>query len=46
MTSLSLAFSREIYVDDWLVIDFALRDVINFYKERNTILFNATLKIE
>ncbi len=46
MTSLSLSFSREIYVDDWLVIDFSLRDVINFYEERNIILFNATLKIE
>ena len=46
MTSFSLNFSREIYLDDWLVLDFSLIDVINLYEERNTILFNATLKIE
>jgi hypothetical protein len=46
MTSFGLTFSREIYLSDWLLIDFALTDIINFYKERNTILFTTTLKIE
>lgn len=46
MTSFSFTFSREIYIDDWLILDFSLRDVINFYEERNTILFNGKLKIE
>jgi hypothetical protein len=46
MTSFGLTFSREIYLSDWLIIDFALADVINFYQERNTILFTTTLKIE
>jgi len=45
-TNFGLTFSREIYLDDWLVIDFALRDVVSFYEERNTILFQTTLKIE
>ncbi len=46
MTSFGLTFSREIYLEDWLLIDFALTDIINFYHERNTILFTTTLKIE
>jgi hypothetical protein len=46
MTSFGLTFSREIYLSDWLIVDFALTDVINFYQERNTILFTTTLKIE
>ncbi len=46
MTSFGLVFSREIYLSDWLIIDFALTDIINFYQERNTILFTTTLKIE
>ena len=46
MTSFGLSFSREIYLSDWLLIDFALTDIINFYQERNTILFTTTLKIE
>ncbi len=46
MTSFGFTFSREIYLDDWLLIDFALTDIINFYQERNTILFTTTLKIE
>jgi hypothetical protein len=46
MTSFGLTFSREIYLEDWLIIDFALSDIVNFYKERNTILFTTTLKIE
>ncbi len=46
MTSFGFTFSREIYLSDWLVIDFALTDIINLYQERNTILFTTTLKIE
>ncbi len=46
MTSFGLTFSREIYLEDWLLIDFALSDIINFYHERNTILFTTTIKIE
>jgi len=46
MTSFGLTFSREIYLEDWLLIDFALTDIINFYHERNTILFTTTIKIE
>ena len=46
MTSFGLTFSREIYLSDWLIIDFALSDIINFYQERNTILFTTTLRIE
>jgi hypothetical protein len=46
MTNFGLTFSREIYLDDWLIVDFALSDVVNFYEERNTILFKTTLKIE
>jgi len=46
MTSFGLTFSREIYLSDWLIIDFALTDIINFYQERNTILFTTILKIE
>ena len=46
MTSFGLTFSREIYLSDWLIIDFALTDIINFYQERNTILFTTTLRIE
>lgn len=45
-TNFSLTFSREIYLEDWLLVDFALTDVISFYDERNTILFKTTLKIE
>ena len=45
-TNFSLTFSREIYLSDWLTVDFALTDVVGFYEERNTILFKTTVKIE
>jgi hypothetical protein len=45
-THINLTFSREIYLADWLIIDFALTDIIAFYDERNTILFTTTIKIE
>ena len=45
-THLNVTFSREIYLADWLIIDFALTDILAFYDERNTILFTTTLRIE
>jgi hypothetical protein len=45
-THFGLSFSREIYLADWLIADFALMDVINFYEERNTILFKTTIRVE
>ena len=38
--------NREIQVEDWLLIDFSLTDVINYYEERNTLLFKTVLRIE
>jgi len=46
LTNFGITFSREIYLESWLILDFGLSDIINFYQERNTILFKATLKIE
>jgi len=45
-THFRFTFSREIYLSDWLIVDFALTDVMAFYEERNTILFKYTIRIE
>jgi len=45
-THFSFTFNREIYLSDWLIVDFALTDVIAFYEERNSILFTTTIRIE
>jgi len=46
LTNFGFILNRELKLEDWLTLDFALLDVMNFYEERNTILFKATLKIE
>ena len=46
LTNFGVAFSREIALESWLVINFSLQDVIDFYDERNTVLFSTILKIE
>jgi hypothetical protein len=45
-THFRFTFSREIYLSDWLIVDFALTDVMAFYEERNSILFTTTIRIE
>ena len=46
LTNFGFILNRELKLENWLTLDFALLDVMNFYEERNTILFKATLKIE
>lgn len=46
LTNFGFILNRELKLEDWLTLDFALIDVMNFYEERNTILFKTTLKIE
>ncbi|MCG6915392.1 hypothetical protein LJE86_15905, partial [bacterium BMS3Abin03] len=46
LTNFGIAFSREVYIESWLILNFSLQDVIDFYEERNTILFSTILKIE
>ena len=46
LTNFGIAFSREVYIQSWLVLNFSLQDIIDFYEERNTILFTTILKIE
>jgi hypothetical protein len=46
LTNFGFILNRELKLENWLTLDLALLDVMNFYEERNTILFKATLKIE
>lgn len=46
LTNFGFIVNRELRLEDWLTLDFALLDVMNFYEERNTILFKTTLKLE
>lgn len=46
LTNFGVAFSREITLESWLLINFSLQDIIDFYDERNTVLFSTILKIE
>ncbi len=46
LTNFGFTVSREIYIEEWLMLNFELTDIINFYEERNTILFKTTLRIE
>jgi len=46
LTNFGFILNRELKLEKWLTLDLALLDVMNFYEERNTILFKATLKIE
>ena len=46
LTNFGFVFNRELRLEDWLTLDFSLLDVMNFYEERNTILFKVMLKID
>lgn len=46
LTNFGFILSRELKLENWLTLDFALLDVMNFYEEKNTILFKTTLKID
>ena len=46
LTNFGLILNRELKLENWLTLDFALLDIMNFYEERNTILFKVTLKID
>ncbi len=46
LTNFGFVLNRELILEDWLTMDFSVLDVMNFYEERNTILFKSTLKIK
>jgi len=46
LTNFGFILNRELKLENWLTLDFALIDVMNFYEERNTILFKTTFKID
>ena len=46
LTNFGFILNRELKIENWLTLDFALIDVMNFYEERNTILFKTTFKID
>lgn len=46
LTNFGFILNRELKLENWLTLDFALIDVMNFYEEKNTILFKTTLKID
>lgn len=46
LTNFGFILNRELKIENWLALDFALLDVMNFYEERNTILFKITFNID
>jgi hypothetical protein len=46
LTNFGFILNREILIEDWLTLDLSVLDVMNFYEERNTILFKSILKIK
>jgi hypothetical protein len=45
LTNFGFVLNRELILEDWLTLDFSVLDVMNFYEERNTILFKVALKV-
>ena len=45
LTNFGFVLNRELQLEEWLSLDFSVLDVMNFYEERNTILFKMALKI-
>ena len=46
LTNFGFVLNRELKLEDWLSLDFSVLDVMNFYEERNTILFKSTIKVK
>ena len=46
LTNFGFVLNRELILEDWLTLDFSVLDVINFYEERNTLLFKVALKVD
>jgi hypothetical protein len=46
LTNFGFVLNRELILEDWLTLDFSVLDVMNFYEERNTLLFKVALKIK
>jgi hypothetical protein len=46
LTNFGFVLNRELKLEDWLTLDFSVLDVMNFYEERNTILFKVSLNLK
>ncbi|GBD88046.1 hypothetical protein BMS3Abin03_01980 [bacterium BMS3Abin03] len=46
LTNFGFILNRELILNEGLSLDFSLMDVVNFYQERNTILFKVILRIQ
>ena len=46
LTNFGFVLNRELELEEWLSLDLSVLDVMNFYEERNTILFKAALNIK
>lgn len=46
LTNFGFVLNRELELEEWLSLDLSVLNVMNFYEERNTILFKAALNIK